>query len=212
VENNTLEGVDIKESIVWLKPEIVCQVAYQNVTKDGRLRMPRYLGLRNDKLPFECTLDQIMQGNLQKYVSKRDFTATSEPMGTNAEKEGHNFVVQEHHARALHYDLRLERDGVLKSWAVPKGIPESSGEKRLAVEVEDHPLEYRFFEGTIPKGQYGAGTVRIFDKGTYETKVWNDNIIEFTLKGQRLHGRYVLTRFKRAGEKQWLLLKTREPE
>jgi DNA ligase D-like protein (predicted 3'-phosphoesterase) len=98
----------------------------------------------------------------------------------------------------------------LKSWAVPKGIPEQSGEKRLAVETEDHPLVYRSFEGTIPEGQYGAGTVKIFDSGTYETKVWNENIVEFTLHGQRLRGRYVLARFKKAGEKQWLLLKAKE--
>ena len=77
---------------------------------------------------------------------------------------------------------------MLKSWAVPKGIPEQPGEKRLAVETEDHPLEYRLFEGTIPKGQYGAGTVTMFDSGTYEPKIWSENIIEFTLNGRKLHG------------------------
>jgi len=80
------------------------------------------------------------------------------------------------------------------------------------VETEDHPLEYRSFEGTIPEGQYGAGTVKIFDSGTYETKVWSENIVEFTLHGHRLHGRYALARFKKAGEKQWLLLKAKEAE
>ena len=213
VKDKTLEGADVPEEIVWLRPETVCEVAYQNVTKEGRLRMPRFLGLRNDKPPSECTVDQLTQGGLGPYLSKRDFNVTPEPSGTvSSEKEGRAFVVQEHHARRLHYDLRLEKDGVLKSWAVPKGIPEKPGEKRLAVETEDHPLEYRSFEGTIPEGQYGAGTVRIFDSGTYETKVWNENMVEVTLYGQRLHGRYVLARFKKAGEKQWLLLKAKEAE
>jgi bifunctional non-homologous end joining protein LigD len=174
--------------------------------------MPRFLGIRNDKLPSECTLDQIMQDHLQPYLSRRDFKVTPEPLGTVSGVEEWTFVVQEHHARRLHYDLRLEKNGVLKSWAVPKGIPERSGEKRLAVETEDHPLAYRGFEGTIPEGQYGAGTVKIFDGGTYEMKVWNENIVEFTLHGQRLRGRYVLARFKKAGEKQWLLLKAKEAE
>jgi bifunctional non-homologous end joining protein LigD len=106
--------------------------------------------------------------------------------------------------------LRLENGGVLKSWAVPKGIPEDSDQKRLAVETEDHPLEYADFEGTIPKGQYGAGTVTIWDKGVYELKAWNEKMIEFTLKGQKLRGRYVLVRLKKAGEKTWLLLRGRE--
>ena len=109
----------------------------------------------------------------------------------------------------LHYDLRLEKDGVLKSWAVPKGIPEA-GQKHLAVETEDHPYEYGSFEGEIPKGQYGAGTVKIWDKGHYETKFWEDDKIEVTLNGQRLHGRYVLVRLKKAGDKDWLLLKGKE--
>jgi DNA ligase D-like protein (predicted 3'-phosphoesterase) len=116
-------------------------------------------------------------------------------------------VVQEHHARRLHYDLRLEKDGILKSWAVPKGIPESSDEKRLAVETEDHPLEYANFEGTIPPGQYGAGTVKIWDKGSYEAKVWDEIKIEFNLHGEKLRGRFVLVRLKKAGDKNWLLLK-----
>lgn len=212
VEKKTLEDVDAQEEIVWLKPETVGQVAYQNVTREGRLRMPRFLGLRDDKLPSECTLDQIMPDSLQPYVSRRDFKSTPEPSGTSSGEEGRTFVVQEHHARRLHYDLRLEKNGVLKSWAVPKGIPEQPGEKRLAVGVEDHPLEYRSFEGTIPEGQYGAGTVKIFDRGTYETKVWNDDLVEFNLHGQRLNGRYVLARFKKAGENQWLLLKAKRAE
>ena len=117
------------------------------------------------------------------------------------------FVIQEHHARHLHYDFRLERNGVLKSWAVPKGIPDKAGEKHLAVEVEDHPLEYATFEGEIPEGEYGAGTVAIWDQGTYETKHWDETKIEVTLHGNRLEGPYVLVKFKRAGEKDWLLFR-----
>jgi bifunctional non-homologous end joining protein LigD len=202
--------VDIPGEVTWLKPELVCEVVYQMVTHDVRLRMPRFLGLREDKLPSECAVDQIEQGKLQEYRSKRDFSVTAEPAGGEKIGEYRVFVVQEHHARRLHYDLRLEKDGVLKSWAVPKGIPESTDQKRLAVETEDHPLGYADFEGTIPKGQYGAGTVKIWDKGVYEIKVWDEKMIEFTLKGQRLRGRYVLVRLKKAGDKNWLLLKGKE--
>ena len=202
--------VDIPDEVTWLKPELVCEVGYQMVTRDMRLRMPRFLGLREDKLPSECTLDQIVQGGLQEYRSKRDFSVTTEPEGSEVKGDDRAFVVQEHHATRLHYDLRLEKDGVLKSWAVPKGIPESSDEKRLAVETEDHPLGYASFEGVIPKGQYGAGTVRIWDKGVYEEKVWDEKMIEFTVQGKRLKGRYVLVRLKKAGEKSWLLLKGKE--
>jgi len=203
-------SVDITDEITWLKPELVCIVTYQVVTKDKRLRMPRFTGLRSDKLPFECTVDQIAPSELQEYHAKRDFSVTTEPMGGEKKGESPVFVVQEHHARRLHYDLRLEKDGVLKSWAVPKGIPESTDEKRLAVETEDHPLGYADFEGEIPKGQYGAGTVKIWDKGEYEAKVWDEKMVEFTLKGERLKGRYVLVRLKKAGEKDWLLLKGKE--
>jgi len=202
--------IEIPDEITWLKPEIVCEVAYQAVTHALRLRMPRFLGLREDKLPSECTLDQILQGKLQEYRFKRDFDVTAEPTGGEERDVGRVFVVQEHHSRRLHYDLRLEKDGVLKSWAVPKGMPENPSEKHLAVETEDHPLGYASFEGMIPKGQYGAGTVNIWDKGVYEAKVWNEKMIEFTLWGQKLKGRYVLVRLKKAGEKSWLLLKGKE--
>jgi DNA ligase D-like protein (predicted ligase)/DNA ligase D-like protein (predicted 3'-phosphoesterase) len=202
--------VDVPEEVTWLKHELVCEVFYQTVTRDGRLRMPRFQRLRSDKLPSECIVDQIVQGELAEYHSKRDFSATTEPVSGGKKGEGRTFVVQEHHARRLHYDLRLESGGVLKSWAVPKGIPESPDQKRLAVKTEDHPLEYAGFEGTIPEGHYGAGTVKIWDRGSYELKVWDENIIEFTLNGQRLRGRYVLVRLKKAGAKNWLLLKGRE--
>ena len=117
------------------------------------------------------------------------------------------FVVQEHHARTLHYDFRLEKAGVLKSWAVPKGVPLKKGAKHLAVEVEDHPLDYADFEGVIEEGQYGAGTVTIWDKGTYDFEEWIPDRLIFHLNGNRLKGRYCLTRFKRGGERSWLLFK-----
>jgi len=94
------------------------------------------------------------------------------------------FVIQEHHARRLHYDLRLERDGVLKSWAVPRGVPEGTDRNNLAVQTEDHPMEYLVFEGTIPAGQYGAGGMTVWDTGTYETEKWRDEEVIFTLTGR----------------------------
>ncbi len=114
------------------------------------------------------------------------------------------FVVQEHHAAHLHWDFRLEKEGVLKSWAVPKGMPEEKSIKRLAIQVEDHELSYIDFEGTIPEGQYGAGTVKIWDKGRYKLKSESSKRIVFELKGERLKGSYTLVHLK---EKQWLLIK-----
>ena len=205
--------------VTWLEPKLVCEVAYQVVTRDMKLRMARFKRLRDDKSPSECTIDQFIENKktdtadpdkLSEYASKRHFGETPEPKGAKEKKDDKLiFVIQEHHARALHYDLRLEKDGVLKSWAVPKGIPESD-QKHLAVETEDHPYEYGSFEGEIPKGQYGAGTVNIWDKGTYETKLWANDKIEVTLNGQRLKGRYILVRLKRADDKDWLLLKGKE--
>jgi bifunctional non-homologous end joining protein LigD len=117
------------------------------------------------------------------------------------------FVVQEHRARTLHYDFRLERDGVFKSWAVPKGIPEAVGPRHLAIQVPDHPLEYGSFEGTIPEGEYGAGTVEIWDEGTYELLEWSNGSIGFVLHGHRLQGTYSLVRFERKGPRDWLLFR-----
>jgi DNA ligase D-like protein (predicted ligase)/DNA ligase D-like protein (predicted 3'-phosphoesterase) len=202
-------NADVIGEVTWLIPKIVGEVGYQVVTKDGRLRMPRLLRLREDKEPKDCTVDQLGSEPLKEYKAKRDFQRTMEP-GASAQKEnGENkiFVVQEHHSRRLHYDFRLERDGVLKSWAVPKGIPETSEDKRLAVQVEDHPLDYAKFEGEIPEGQYGAGKVIIWDKGIFETKVWSEKMVEVILEGKRLKGRYVLVPLKRAGAKNWLMLK-----
>jgi len=123
------------------------------------------------------------------------------------DKEKPIFVVQEHHARTLHYDFRLEEAGLLRSWAVPKGIPLKKGAKHLALEVEDHPLEYADYEGVIEEGQYGAGVVKIFDKGVYEIEEWTQDKLVFHLDGSRLKGRYCILRFKRGGESGWLLFK-----
>lgn len=114
------------------------------------------------------------------------------------------FVVQEHHARHLHWDFRLEKDGVLKSWAVPKGVPEKKLIKRLAIQVEDHELDYIDFEGEIEEGEYGAGSVKIWDSGTYELESESVKTIVFDLKGKRLTGKYSLVHLK---DKQWLLIK-----
>jgi DNA ligase D-like protein (predicted 3'-phosphoesterase) len=119
------------------------------------------------------------------------------------------FVVQKHDATRLHYDFRLEMDEVLKSWAIPKELPTVPNIKRLAVEVEDHPVSYITFEGTIPEGEYGAGTVEIWDKGTYTLKSRSNNTIVFTLHGQKLAGDYILVRFKE--DKNWLFFKRKTP-
>ena len=118
------------------------------------------------------------------------------------------FVIQKHAARRLHYDLRLEMDGVLKSWAVPKEPPRTAGVKRLAVQVEDHPIEYADFEGIIPEGHYGAGKVEIWDRGSYILKERTDKKIVFELNGEKLKGTYVLLKFK--GDKNWLFFKKKE--
>lgn len=116
------------------------------------------------------------------------------------------FVVHEHHARQHHYDFRLEMDGVLRSWAVPKGPPAQPGERRLAVQVEDHPLGYITFQGVIPEGQYGAGTVRIWDQGTYALEKREPDELTFVLHGTQLHGPYALVRMGRRPE-DWLFIK-----
>jgi len=142
---------------------------------------------------------------LREYWNKRDFEKTKEPKGGMEMGDGNIYVIQKHQATHLHYDLRLEMDGVLKSWAVPKSPPMESGIKRLAVEVEDHPVEYASFEGTIPKGQYGAGTVEIWDKGQYIVKERSKDKLIFEIRGSRLRGDYCLVRFK--GRKNWLFFK-----
>lgn len=135
-----------------------------------------------------------MSERLDAYRLKRDFAATAEPAGSRGDQGGTHprFVVQEHHATRLHWDLRLEHDGVLVSWAVPNGIPEDPRENRKAVPTEDHPLEYIDFEGEIPAGQYGAGTMRVWDSGTYVAEKWEPGKIVVRLEGERLRGRYAL--------------------
>jgi bifunctional non-homologous end joining protein LigD len=250
-----LQGTERSDTVVWLEPVLVGEVVYQEVTKERKLRIPRFIRIRSDKKPEECTTDQLegvkvrpaqkntamkepapaiaipgrtsgstsinkgtvlpdqhqpkAAGSLKVYQEKRNFSVTREPEGPGRTAEGNSFVIQEHHSRRLHYDFRLERDGVLKSWAVPRGIPLEPGEKHLAVAVEDHPLEYGHFEGSIPKGEYGAGTVSIWDKGTYETKLWEGDKIEVNLHGTRLSGHYVLVTLRRAGKNEWLLFKAK---
>lgn len=149
---------------------------------------------------------------LKEYQSKRDFKKTSEPEKSLKKLKSKNriFVVQEHHASHLHWDFRLEMSGVLKSWAIPKEPPKTKGTKRLAIQVEDHPLNYATFEGKIPKGNYGAGIVKIWDKGTYELKNKQDKKIEFKLNGKKLQGNYILvkTHYGNKPDKSWLFFKT----
>ena len=153
---------------------------------------------------------------LETYRRKRDFTRTLEPRGSGVRRSKPlTFVVQKHAARRLHYDFRLELDGVLKSWAVPKQPSRDSREKRLAVHVEDHPLDYATFEGIIPTGEYGAGKVEIWDAGTWipegdPRKGYAEGKLSFTLKGRRMSGRWALVRMgNRARDERgdkWLLL------
>lgn len=152
---------------------------------------------------------------LDEYRRKRDRRRTPEPVPDGDAEPGpagDRFVVQEHHATALHWDLRLERDGVLASWAVPKGLPEDSETVRMAVRTEDHPLEYLEFHGEIPRGEYGGGTMTVWDTGRYDTEKWNDREVAFVLHGDRARGRFVL--LHRAGQDdrtdRWLLRRTRE--
>ena len=141
---------------------------------------------------------------LERYRAKRRFQVTSEPRGRRARARGNTYVIQKHDASHLHYDLRLEMDGVLKSWAVPKGPPEEPGPRRLAVQVEDHPVGYIDFEGTIPSG-YGAGTVKIWDQGRFELESRAPGKLVFRLHGRRLNGRYSLVR---TTGKNWIMQKS----
>jgi len=145
--------------------------------------------------------------SLKEYRRKRNFDNTREPRGEEKGSGGAIYVIQKHAATHLHYDLRLEMNGVLKSWAVPKMPPLEKGVKRLAVQVEDHPIEYAAFEGTIPEGQYGAGTVEIWDKGRYVLKERDESKIVFGLMGSKLKGIYCLLKFKGKGEKNWLFFR-----
>jgi bifunctional non-homologous end joining protein LigD len=156
---------------------------------------------------------------LEQYNKKRRFNETPEPEGKLARGEHHRFVVQKHRASHLHYDFRLEMDGVLKSWAVPKGPSLDPGDKRLAMQVEDHPVSYFHFEGKIPEGNYGAGTVMVWDTGTWkplgdEHAMLNNGDLKFQLNGEKLKGEFVLAkmRSRRPGSKgtEWLLIKKKD--
>jgi len=157
----------------------------------------------------------MMRMPLGEYRKKRRFTKTPEPKGSPAVRRksaGNLFVVQKHRATALHYDFRLEANGVLVSWAVPKGPSLDPSQKRLAMAVEDHPLDYARFEGTIPEGEYGGGTVMVWDIGTYDLEddedfatAYKKGRLTFTLHGKKLKGRWSLVHT--GGTRQWLLFK-----
>ena len=155
---------------------------------------------------------------MKEYNRKRDFKVTAEPPGEVVDKDGKDaslnmYVIQKHEATRLHYDFRLEMQGVLRSWAVPKGIPTQSGDKRLAMHVEDHPMEYARFEGTIPKGSYGGGTVMVWDIGTYNimepnpVAAYYSGKLHLFLDGKKLKGEWILVRTSRGDGKEWLLMK-----
>lgn len=158
--------------------------------------------------------------SLVQYKKKRDFKQTPEPLTAKIKKEDQKiFVVQRHKATRLHYDFRLEMDGVLKSWAVPKGPSMRPADKRLAMMVEDHPIDYAAFHGTIPEGNYGAGIVEIWDKGTYTLAPENkgngleaiqNGALKVVLKGKKLKGKFALVLLKNAAPNSWLLIKDRD--
>ncbi|WP_214323464.1 DNA polymerase ligase N-terminal domain-containing protein [Nonomuraea sediminis] len=144
-----------------------------------------------------------MGDKLEKYRSKRDPARTPEPI-PEAEHpgDGNAYVIHEHHARALHWDLRLERDGVLACWAIPKGLPQDPGTNHLAVHTEDHPIEYLDFSGEIPEGEYGGGAMTVWDRGVYEAEKWSDREVKVVLHGERVSGRFAL--FQTRG-KDWMI-------
>jgi DNA ligase D-like protein (predicted 3'-phosphoesterase) len=160
-----------------------------------------------------------------EYREKRDFRRTPEPKGSGRRRRRSTapiFVIQQHAARSLHFDFRVEAEGVLKSWAVPKGPSTNPKDKRLAMPTEDHPMEYSDFEGVIPKGEYGAGTVIVWDRGTYENmtvdrggheipvgEAIDTGELKMRLHGEKLTGNYVLVRTGGGGRERWLLIKER---
>jgi DNA ligase D-like protein (predicted 3'-phosphoesterase) len=169
------------------------------------------------------------KNQLERYKGKRNFKRTTEPAGAGSgSKRSRVFVIQKHDASNLHYDFRLAIDGVLKSWAVPKGPSTDPREKRLAVPTEDHPLQYADFEGSIPEGEYGAGPVLLWDKGTYRNlrsekekgkqeaasmlESYDDGHIEVWLKGKKIKGGYALIRTRKGGDGRWLLVKMKDGE
>lgn len=155
-----------------------------------------------------------MKPSLKEYRRKRDFRKTPEPPPDEEGKPSDvlRFVIQKHQARNLHYDVRLERDGVLKSWAMPKEPPRSAGIKRLAVETEDHPIGYEEFEGEIPEGEYGAGTVTIWDSGSYIPIEWGEKSIVFDVQATKLKGTFCLIKLnpKEQNDRNWLFFRKKD--
>ena len=171
--------------------------------------------MKRMKKPDSPAADLSVFGKLADYNRKRRFDVTPEPAGRpgRARKKALEFVVQKHRASRLHYDFRLEHDGVMLSWAVPKGPSLDPAQKRFAMQTEDHPIEYNQFEGVIPEGEYGGGTVMIWDRGTWEPEVEDVDAalakgdLKFTLRGRKLRGSWVLVRMH---PRQWLLIKHRD--
>ncbi|OZF50676.1 ATP-dependent DNA ligase [Rhodococcus sp. 14-2470-1a] len=204
------------------EPTVAAPRSWDELESPGlhQLRFEEVLRRYHDDGDLLADLDPPLEvrepDKLTKYRSMRSASKTPEPVPDAAEPRGttpghehehdhdhdDTFVIQEHHARRLHYDFRLEHDGVLVSWAVPKNIPDDPAQNRLAVHTEDHPLEYARFEGTIPKGEYGGGEVTIWDSGTYELEKWRDDEVIVVLKGTRAQGRFALIRTK---GNQWLM-------
>lgn len=254
-ENEVLDSKGAR--IHWVKPELVANFEFATWTKSGRIRKPAtFLGFRFDKdakdvmleVPLEAeeiekqweqehveqehhvpeNVEQVEEpGLLEKYYHKRDLNITPEPGGGKPKTDALIFVVQKHNASHLHYDLRLEMRGVLKSWAVPKGPSMRTEDHRLAMEVEDHPYDYKDFEGIIPEGEYGAGTVIVWDQGTYEPAEqisgkqeqerwllshYHKNSLSFILHGKKLKGKFNLVKTKGKGENSWLLTKAKDGE
>jgi len=185
-------------------------------TSISRRRTRRSKPSRADKLgamPAKkaTETEKASSTKLATYRAKRDFEVTPEPspdVGLG-DSDHPRFVVQEHHATALHWDFRLERDGVLVSWAVPKGVPPDPKVNHLAVQTEDHPLSYIDFAGEIPKGEYGGGTVKVWDHGWYDLEKWEPREVKFTLHGERVQGQYVLIKTR---GKQWLMHRMDPPQ
>lgn len=215
----------LPKDLIPVTPNKVCEVKFMEVTKSCKLRIPVFIRLRDDKLPKECSLDQLNLNNvdnLAKYKEKRDFKRSPEPYYKMKSSGAQPliYVIQKHYATNLHYDFRLEYEGVLLSWAIPKGVPEFN-EKRLAIMTENHPLSYANFHGTIPKGNYGAGKVEIWDKGKYVNITIKDGQqldlgaaikkghFKIYLKGKKLQGTYSFVRMK---DQNWLVTKQDDRE
>src|SRR5438067_4993757 len=181
----------------------------------GTSRFPGAFACRTE--PSSAVIE-MRTDSLKTYREKRKFAVTPEPRGNVARTKGDRFVIQKHAARRLHYDLRLELDGVMKSWAVTRGPSPDPAEKRLAVQVEDHPIEYNTFEGTIPEGEYGGGTVLIWDRGRWlpegdPHQGLRKGRLTFELDGKKLHGKWHLVRMQRRAREtkdNWLLIKSKD--